>query len=118
MAERIACRESDVPVGVALRVVLPRADGTEASLAIVRTGDGHLGALDDTCSHGQVSLSEGEVIGDEIECWGHGGRFDLRTGLPTALPAVAPVRAYSVRIDGGDVIVDLDTPKSQPKEDA
>ncbi len=43
--------------------------------------------MSDVCSHGQVSLSDGEVEGETIECWLHGSRFDLRTGMPLALPA-------------------------------
>jgi 3-phenylpropionate/trans-cinnamate dioxygenase ferredoxin subunit len=118
MTERIACVDSDVPAGSAFRVDLPPADGTEVSLAIVQTVDGRFCALDDTCSHGAFSLSEGEVIGHEIECPGHAARFDLRTGQPTALPAVVPVNAYPVRIEGGNVLVDVDNPVTATKEDA
>lgn len=118
MVERIACATSDLPAGTALRVDLKLADGTEAPFAIARTLDGHFCAIDDTCSHGQVSLSEGEVTGHEIECWGHGARFDLLTGQPTALPAVVPISAYPVRIEGGSVLVDVDAPTRPTKEDA
>ena len=52
--------------------------------------DGELFAVDDRCSHADVSLSEGEVEGCLIECWLHGSQFDLRTGQPTCLPANAP----------------------------
>jgi 3-phenylpropionate/trans-cinnamate dioxygenase ferredoxin subunit len=118
MTERLACVASDVPAGTALRVDLPLFDGTEAPVAVVQTTDGRFCALDDTCSHGAFSLSEGEVIGHEIECSGHGARFDLVTGQPTALPAVVPVHAYPVRIEGGNVLVDVDTPVTATKEDA
>jgi 3-phenylpropionate/trans-cinnamate dioxygenase ferredoxin subunit len=118
MTERLACMASDVPAGTALRIVLGLADGTEAPFAVVQTPDGRLCALDDTCTHGAFSLSEGEVIGHEIECPGHGARFDLLTGQPTALPAVVPVHAYPVRIEGGNVLVDVDTPSRPTKEDA
>ncbi|PJI37186.1 hypothetical protein CTI14_66795, partial [Methylobacterium radiotolerans] len=29
-------------------------------------------AIGDTCTHGDISLSEGFVEGDTVECWAHG----------------------------------------------
>ena len=55
-------------------------------------------------------VREGDVEGCTIECWMHGSRFDLRTGKPTGPPATEPVPVYPVRIDGDDVLIDLDTP--------
>jgi 3-phenylpropionate/trans-cinnamate dioxygenase ferredoxin subunit len=54
-----------------------------------------------------VSLSEGEVDPDEcsIECWKHGSTFSLLDGRPQSLPATQPVRVYSVRVDGDEVVV-------------
>ena len=49
-------------------------------MTIARDSEGGLHAFDDTCTHANVSLSEGEVDGCAIECWLHGSRFDLRTG--------------------------------------
>ena len=43
-------------------------------------------ALNDICTHADVSLSEGEVDGCTLECWLHGSRFDLRTGKPVRPP--------------------------------
>jgi 3-phenylpropionate/trans-cinnamate dioxygenase ferredoxin component len=65
--------------------------------------------ISDRCSHGDYSLSEGEVWEDdrEIECPKHGSIFSLETGEPQSLPATKPVPVYVVRIDGDDVIVTL-----------
>ena len=52
--------------------------------------DGDFYAINDVCSHADVSLSEGEVDGRTIECWLHGSRFDLRTGQPPAFPRPTP----------------------------
>ena len=57
-----------------------------------------------------MSLSDGEVEGCAIECWLHGSTFDLRTGKPTTLPATEPVPVYPVRVDGDDVLVDVQNP--------
>jgi 3-phenylpropionate/trans-cinnamate dioxygenase ferredoxin subunit len=69
--------------------------------------DGEVFAINDICSHGQVSLSEGEVDDCTLECWLHGSRFDLRTGAPVSLPAVDAVPVYAVRIEGGQVLVEI-----------
>lgn len=81
----------------------------DIEIAVVRTETGEVYAVNDICSHGQVSLSEGEVEGCMIECWLHGSRFDLRTGQPDCLPATAPIDTYPVKIDGDDVLVAVPT---------
>ena len=72
--------------------------------------EGDVYAIHDECSHQAVPLSEGEVDGCEIECWLHGSRFDLRTGKPSGPPATEPVPTYPVRLEGGDVLVDVTAP--------
>ena len=107
MSAQLACDVADVAVGNALRVELVGANGL-VEVAVVRDDDGELHAISDICSHGQVSLSDGEVEGRTIECWLHGSRFDLVTGRPTGLPATKPVPVYPVKIEGDDVIVDVE----------
>lgn len=79
--------------------------GTYVCLA--RAGDGNLYAVDDTCSHEDWSLSDGEVIGMCVECTKHGSQFDLRTGAPLQMPAVEPVAVYEVTVEGDDVYVSV-----------
>jgi len=73
----------------------------------------HIGAdwyaVDDTCSHEDYSLCEGDLWEDEleIECPKHGSTFSLKTGEPQTLPATRPVRVYDVTISGDDVLVEL-----------
>ncbi|CAL9389961.1 MULTISPECIES: non-heme iron oxygenase ferredoxin subunit [Streptomyces] len=68
-------------------------------VSLVRTG-GEVFAINDICSHANVSLSEGEVEDCHIECWLHGSSFDLRTGKPDGPPATRPVPVYPVKIEG------------------
>ena len=75
-------------------------------VCLVRTKD-EVFAINDVCSHGQVSLSEGEVDGCTLECWLHGSRFDLRTGAPISLPAVDAVPVYAVKIEDGKILVEM-----------
>lgn len=65
--------------------------------------DGSFYALSDICTHQDASLSDGEVIGDEIECPLHGGAFEIKTGLPANFPVVVPVETYEVKVEG-DVV--------------
>jgi 3-phenylpropionate/trans-cinnamate dioxygenase ferredoxin subunit len=99
-----ACALSDLEPGNALAV---EVDGV--SVAVVRDGDDWY-AIYDECSHAAIPLSEGDVEGTEIECWLHGSRFDLHTGKPTGLPATEPVAIYPVKVEGDDVLVDVQSP--------
>ncbi|MED5232296.1 MAG: non-heme iron oxygenase ferredoxin subunit [Actinomycetota bacterium] len=98
-----ACTLADLADGVALRVVL---DGRP--VALVRLRD-QVYAIDDTCSHAEVSLAEGEVDVDEcaLECWKHGSLFDLRTGEALTLPAVRPVDVHEATVVVDEVFVTL-----------
>ena len=81
----------------------------DIDVALVRDGDDFY-AIRDECSHAAIALSEGDVDGCLIECWLHGSTFDLRTGQPTTLPAFQPVAVYPVRVEGDDLLVDVDNP--------
>jgi len=98
------CRLDELPTVGAAKANL---DGRIVS--IVRAEDGSVHCIDDECTHGRVSLSEGEVSGCSIECWLHGSRFDLRTGEPLSPPATTPVVVHTVHLEGDDVYVALAT---------
>ena len=63
------CRKGDVP---ASGVCAVQAPGYEP-LAICRVGTSYY-LIADTCSSGQASLSEGEVVLGQVVCPFHGGR--------------------------------------------
>jgi len=96
------CSVDDLPTVGAVQVEI---DGK--AVAVVRDSAGDIHAIDDTCSHANVSLSEGDVEDSAIECWLHGSRFDLRSGKPIGLPALIPIAVYPVKINGGDVFVSV-----------
>ncbi|MFJ7247182.1 bifunctional 3-phenylpropionate/cinnamic acid dioxygenase ferredoxin subunit [Kitasatospora sp. NPDC098652] len=96
-----ACALSDLQEDVPKRV-----DLNGVPVTVVRTDEGVF-AINDTCSHANVSLAEGEVEDCMIECWLHGSSFDLRTGKPSGLPATKPVAVYPVKIEGDDVLVSV-----------
>lgn len=100
MATRI-CSLDDLKPGNALRVKI-----NDHAIAIIRTPAGEVKALDDKCSHGEISLSEGFVDNETIECWAHGAKFDLNTGKPLSLPAYEPVATYEILIENNDIFVE------------
>lgn len=102
MALRI-CAVDDIPKGKSIRVKL----GDQA-IAIVRTDSGEVKAINDKCSHGEISLSEGFVDDNTIECWAHGAKFSLDTGEALTLPAFEPVEVYPVIIEDGTIFLDYD----------
>lgn len=75
--------------------------------AVFQRGDEYF-VTADQCTHGPGYLSEGAVIGDEIECPFHQGRFDLRTGQPTLPPCFEPVRVWTVHVVDGEIRIDPD----------
>lgn len=86
-----------------------RFDIAGVPVAVVRIGD-DVYAIGDTCSHANISLSEGEVWCDskELECWKHGSTFSLETGEPSTLPATQPVPVYMARVVDGQVEIDVE----------
>lgn len=74
-------------------------------IALYNVG-GKLYATDDTCSHAEASLSEGDLEGHVVTCPLHGARFDVRTGEALCMPATTPVDTHPVRVQGDDVEVD------------
>ena len=67
-------------------------------------------AIDDTCSHEDYSLAEGELDADscEIECWKHGSIFSFVTGEPVTFPATRPVAVFATEVDNDTVSVLVD----------
>ncbi len=69
--------------------------------------NGRYYVIDDVCTHDGGPLDQGELDGEEIECPRHGARFDVTTGRATCMPAVVPVKTYDVRVEGGEVQVNV-----------
>ena len=74
------------------------------AMVIVKS-DGEVYALDEFCTHEEVSLVDGEIYDHTVECWLHGSCFDLRSGKPTGPPATKPLATYQIRVEDGDVYV-------------
>ena len=101
MSATRVCSLSELEQDAAKRVVI---DGV--AIAVVKDSNGDVHAIGDTCTHGDISLSDGFVEGETLECWAHGSAFSLLTGCPLNLPAYEPVPVYEVTIEGDDVLID------------
>ena len=101
MSASRVCGLSELEQDTPLRV---EVDGVAIAVVLDSAGDVH--AIGDTCTHGDISLAEGFVDGDTLECWAHGSAFSLRTGQPLNLPAYEPVPVFAVTIAGDDVLID------------
>ena len=73
-------------------------------IAIINV-DGEFFAINDTCTHEEASLSEGDLFGEIVECPLHGAAFNVRTGEVEAFPAVVPVETYQVRVVDDEIQV-------------
>ena len=102
MLERL-CSVTDIPEGEARRF-----DLGSIRLAVVHIGDDFY-AIGDRCSHADISLAEGEVDAKArtLECWKHGSCFSVETGEPSTLPATRAVPTYELRVDDGDLYVEV-----------
>jgi len=76
-------------------------------VAIFRTADDRVFALEDRCPHKGGPLSEGIVHGSHVTCPLHGWVFDMATGLAEGADE-GSVRTFAARAEGGRVLLDAD----------
>jgi nitrite reductase/ring-hydroxylating ferredoxin subunit len=86
------------------RPIAVELNGTR--IALVRIGE-EVHALGDVCTHQGGPLSEGNLKGARLACPWHGWMYDVRTGQCLFPVRGRPVPSYPVRVDGGEVWVDL-----------
>ena len=84
-----------------------RFDHGPKTFAIYRTDDDRYFATDGLCTHEQVHLADGLVMGAIIECPKHNGRFDLRTGAAKGAPVCVNLTTYPVKVEDGRVFLNL-----------
>ncbi|TRW95455.1 nitrite reductase small subunit NirD [Paracoccus sp. M683] len=76
----------------------------QGCVALFRTHDDRVFALDDRCPHKGGPLSEGIVAGHTITCPLHNWVFDLNSGQALGADEGA-VRTWPVRVEKGRVLV-------------
>lgn len=75
-------------------------------VVLARVGDA-VYACGDVCAHRGGPLSEGTLSGGRLACPWHGWMYDVRTGQCTFPARGGSVPSYPVRIDAGEIWIDL-----------
>ena len=92
---------AEIPVAGARVVVSPGC-----RIAVFRTADDQIYALEDRCPHRQGPLSQGIVHGAQVTCPLHNLVIDLASGEAQDADTI-PVCTVPVRVgEGGDVFLD------------
>ncbi|WP_207099463.1 nitrite reductase small subunit NirD [Paracoccus shandongensis] len=74
-------------------------------VAVFRTMDDQVFALEDRCPHKGGPLSEGIVHGTSVTCPLHNWVFDMNSGAAQGADK-GRVRTYPVRVQGGRILLD------------
>ncbi|MFS4466499.1 NADH:ubiquinone reductase (Na(+)-transporting) subunit F [Maribacter sp. 2210JD10-5] len=111
--EVVVCDANKLPKGEVLRL-----DYDGKTFAIYQTEKGAYYATDGICTHGSTHLAEGLVIGEQIECPKHNGRFSVVDGSPQRAPVCAALKTYKVSVIKGKIAVDVNNPGGKGLEEA
>src|SRR5262249_56319264 len=95
------CSAGEVAYGTALK-----GETHGLTLAVFNV-DGEFYVMDDACTHGPGSLSEGYIEGDVVECNFHNGQFNIRTGEVVLPPCMIPMKTYAAIIEDGKVFIEV-----------
>lgn len=96
------CGTAEVAPGNALKV-----ETAGLALAVFNL-DGEFHVIDDNCTHGPGSLSEGFIEGDVIECPFHNGQFNIKTGAVVSPPCMVPIKTYKTVVENGRVLIETE----------
>ncbi len=88
---------ADIPARGARTV---RVDGLE--IAVFRTADDHVFALENRCPHKGGPLADGIVHGRKVACPLHNWVIDLESGRATGADEGCAVE-YPVKVEGGEI---------------
>ncbi|MHB1098053.1 MAG: nitrite reductase small subunit NirD [Burkholderiales bacterium] len=85
-------------------------DTPKGKIAIFRSVDDRIFALNNSCPHKGGPLSQGIVHGSRVTCPLHSWVIDLETGSAVA-PDVGCAHRYDVRVEAGLLFLDLEVEK-------
>ena len=86
---------------------LIRFDHEGKTYAVYRSPDDEFFCTDGLCTHEDIHLADGLVMDYIVECPGHNGQFDYRTGEAKRSPACVHLNTYPVKLEGDDVFIEL-----------
>ncbi|HEY1029944.1 MAG TPA: nitrite reductase small subunit NirD [Pseudomonas sp.] len=82
--------------------------GPKGEIAIFRTGDDEVFALDDRCPHKGGPLSQGLIYGKRVACPLHNWQIELDSGTAVA-PDVGCAHRHHARVENGRVLLALNS---------
>ena len=77
------------------------------TIALFNVG-GTFYAINGNCTHVGGPLGEGTLDGEIVTCPWHGAQFNVTTGAVLRPPAGSDEESFPVKIEGSDVLVELD----------
>lgn len=80
--------------------------GPKGDIAIFRTSDDEVFALDDRCPHKGGPLSQGLIYGKRVACPLHNWQIDLQSGEAQA-PDIGCAHHHRTRVENGRVLLAL-----------
>ena len=80
--------------------------GPKGDIAIFRTSDDEVFALDDRCPHKGGPLSQGLIYGKRVACPLHNWQIDLESGQAQA-PDIGCAHHHQARVENGRVMLAL-----------
>jgi nitrite reductase/ring-hydroxylating ferredoxin subunit len=95
------CKVGDVPEGGCFRA---EVDGLPP-LAVFNVDNSYF-IMNDTCSHGEASLSEGEIEDGQVECPWHNAKFCIKSGAALTFPAVEAQKIYQIKLVDNDILIE------------
>jgi len=78
--------------------------------AVYRTAEDKYYATDGICTHGNTHLAGGLVIGDQIECAKHNGRFSIVDGSVKRAPVCVALKTFEVKVRDDKIFLRIDKP--------
>ena len=97
-----ACAADDIE-----REDVIRFDHGKRTFIIVRDDKDNYYCAAGLCTHEEVHLSDGLVLGATIECPKHSSIFDCSTGEVETPPACEDLATYAIRIENGRIQVEI-----------
>lgn len=82
-------------------------------VAVFRTGDDKVFAIDDACPHKNGPLSEGIVHGNKVTCPLHNWVIDLESGLAQGADQ-GGVATYEISVNDGRILLDASRLLARP----
>lgn len=87
-----------------------RFDYKENTYAVYRTAGDEFHATEGICTHGSTHLADGLIIGGQIECPKHNGRFKITDGSVQRPPVCTGLKTFPVKKMDGKIYLDVENP--------